>query len=368
MKLMATMERRYDIDWLRVISIGLLVIYHIGIVFQPWGVFLGFLQSEEPISALWPPMTLLNVWRIPLLFLVSGMGVSFAIRKRNWKQLLLERSRRILVPFLFGMVAIVPLHILIWQRYYNQDLTYSPAPGHLWFLGNIYIYVVLLMPLFFYLKKHEEGRLVRGFSKLFSHPLGLLVVPAAITLETVLMKPETYALYALTLHGFLLGLIVFLSGFLMVISGTSFWKTALKWRWMFLVVAAGLFVIRLEVFELEAPNVLLPLESSMWIFAVLGFGYRYLNHPGRMLTYLSQGAYPLYILHMIFLYLGAFIILPLELPGIIQFLLIIVFTMSGCFLTYEFIIRRVRFLRPLFGLKPATEKDVTRVAPSLRTA
>jgi hypothetical protein len=362
------MERRYDIDWLRVISIGLLVIYHIGIVFQPWGVFLVFLQSEQPLSYLWPPMTMLNVWRIPLLFLVSGMGVSFAIRKRNWKQLLMERTRRILIPFLFGMIAIVPLHILIWQRYYNQDLSYSPAPGHLWFLGNIFLYVILLMPLFFYLKRNENGPVVRAIRMLFSHPLGLLVIPAAITLETVLMKPETYALYALTLHGFLLGLIVFLSGFLMVISGTSFWKTALRWRWMFLVVATGLYIIRLEVFELEAPNALLPLESSMWIFAVLGFGYRYLNHPGRMLTYLSQGAYPLYILHMVYLYLGAYIILPMEIPGIIQFLLILVFTLTGCFVTYEFVIRRIRFLRPLFGLKTVIVQSRPVTEPVLKTA
>jgi len=362
---MATMERRYDIDWLRVISIGLLVIYHIGIVFQPWGVFLGFLQSDQPISWLWPPMSMLNVWRIPLLFLVSGMGVCFAIRKRNWKQLILERSRRILVPFLFGMFAIVPLHILIWQRYYSQDLAYAPAPGHLWFLGNIFLYVIFLMPLFFYLKKNENGGLVRGIRKLFGHPLGLLLIPATLTLETVLMRPETYALYALTLHGFLLGLIVFLSGFLMVISGTSFWVTLLKWRWLFLLVAAGLYIIRLEVYELEAPNVLLPLESCMWIFSVLGFGYRYLNHPGRVLTYLSQGAYPLYILHMIFLYLGAYIVLPLGIPAILQFLLVLVFTFSGCFITYELVIRRLTLFRPLFGLKPETDKNTVRVRPTL---
>ncbi len=100
---MSSTSRRYDIDWLRVIAIGLLLIYHIGIGFQPFGVLIQFIQSNEPLEALWVPMSMLNIWRIPLLFFVSGMGVCFAIRKRNWKQLLLERGRRILVPFLFGM-------------------------------------------------------------------------------------------------------------------------------------------------------------------------------------------------------------------------------------------------------------------------
>ena len=153
---MATFERRYDIDWIRVLAIGLLLLYHIGIVFQPWGVFLGFLQSREPLEELWPPMALINVWRIPLLFFVSGMGVGFAIRKRTWRQLLRERAQRILVPFLFGMVCVVPVHTLVWQGYYNQDLHYAPHPGHLWFLGNMFAYVILLCPIVFLLQKNEE--------------------------------------------------------------------------------------------------------------------------------------------------------------------------------------------------------------------
>ena len=54
---MSTENRRYDIDWLRVIAIGLLLIYHIAIAFQPWGVFIGFIQSDKSLEALWIPMS-----------------------------------------------------------------------------------------------------------------------------------------------------------------------------------------------------------------------------------------------------------------------------------------------------------------------
>ena len=131
--------RRHDIDWLRVITIGLLLIYHVTIVFQPWGVFIGFIQSDTSLEALWIPMSMINIWRIPLLFFVSGMGVCFAIKKRNWLQLILERSKRILLPFVFGMFCIVPIHVIIWQQYYKQDLVYNLQEGHLWFLKNIFI-------------------------------------------------------------------------------------------------------------------------------------------------------------------------------------------------------------------------------------
>src|SRR4249919_2416298 len=103
------MNRRYDIDWLRVIAIGLLLIYHVAIGFQPWGTMIGFMVNEKSWPSLWIPMSMLNVWRIPLLFFVSGMGVYFAMQKRSWASLLRERAGRIGVPFLFGFFVIAPL-------------------------------------------------------------------------------------------------------------------------------------------------------------------------------------------------------------------------------------------------------------------
>ncbi len=348
---MLTTNRRYDIDWLRVIAIGLLLIYHIAIVFQPWGVFIGFIQSEKPLESLWIPMAILNIWRIPLLFFVSGMGVCFAIKKRNWKQLLLERTRRIFLPFLFGIFFIVPLHLIIWQKYYHQDITYSPNPGHLWFLANIFIYVIVLSPVFFYLRKNENSRVNRWLKKLFSNPVGLLLIPVCFILEVICVKPEIYEMYAMTLHGFLLGLLAFLFGFCCTIIGNTFWQTILKWRWLFLSFAITLFTVRLIEFQLKAPNYLMAIESNMWIFAAFAFAYKYLNHPSKTLRYLSQGAYPIYIIHMIFLYLGSFLILPLSIPTTAKFILIVMFTSIGCFTLYDLIIKRVGFLRPLFGLK-----------------
>jgi len=348
---MSSTNRRYDIDWLRVIAIGLLLIYHIGIGFQPFGVLIGFIQSNKPLESLWVPLSMLNVWRIPLLFFVSGMGVCFAIRKRSWKQLLLERARRILLPFLLGMFAIVPLHIFLWQLYYKQEIAYSIHPIHLWFLANIFIYVLLLSPVFFYLKKNEKGIFQRTLQKLFSKPWGLPVVVAAFVLEAVLVKPPVFETYSMTLHGFIMGLLAFLFGFLFVYTGEAFWLTVRKWRWVTLSLALGLFLFRYIEFELLAPRYLLAIESNMWIFAAFGFANKYLQKPGKALTYLTQAAYPVYIVHMVFLYLGSFLIMPLDISPWFQLIFVVVFTFIGCFTLYELLIRRVRFLRPLFGLK-----------------
>lgn len=348
--MMNTLNRRYDIDWIRVIAIGLLLIYHVAIGFQPWGMMIAFITNGEPWGSLWYPMMMLNVWRIPLLFFVSGMGVYFALQNRNWKQLIAERAGRILVPFIFGAVAIVPLHMYIWQEYYNYPPDYAPGPGHLWFLGNIFVYVLLFVPLFFYLKRNESGRIAGTIRKIFASPLGLIFVIAACMLEAVILKPFPYELYAMTWHGFFLGMLAFLFGFCFVLSGSAFWNMLLTLRWLLIGVAVTLFVVRLNFFQLNTPVYLLVTESQCWIFSVFAFGYKYLNRGGAVLAYLSQAAYPVYILHMIFLYLGSYFIFKTGIDVRLKFVLVLLFTGAGCFATYE-VIRRIKWLRPLFGLK-----------------
>ena len=93
------------------------------------------------------------------------------------------------------------------------------------------------------------------------------------------------------------------------------------------------------------------IESCCWIFSIFAFGHKYLNHPGKTLSYLSQAAYPVYIVHMIFLYLGSWLIYPLHIDAAIKFMLVLVFTAAGCLATYEFVIRRVSIIRQLFGMK-----------------
>ncbi len=363
-----TAERRYDIDWLRVIAIGLLLIYHIAIVFQPWAMFIGFIKSDQPSEGLWSVMTMLNVWRIPLLFFVSGMGLFFAMRKRNWKEVLLERAKRILIPFLFGIVAITPLHMFIFQYYYHLPLGYYPHQGHLWFLGNILVYVILLLPVFFYLRKNENGTVKRALSKLMSHPGGPLLVSIFFVMEVLVVEPSQFVLYAQTWHGFFNGLLAFFFGFLFMFSGISFWQTVSTWRWLYLVAAIAMYGVRLVVFRVESPGYLMAIESNFWIFGLFGFGYKYLNRPGKTLRYLSQAAYPVYIIHMFALYAGAMLLLPLGMPNLLSFASIVAFTALVCFLLYEFIIKRIGVLRPLFGLKWDAKQFWKKMLPSKNKA
>ena len=345
------MTRRYDIDWLRVIAIGLLLIYHTAIGFQPWGGMVGFITNKESWTALWAPMMMLNVWRIPLLFFVSGMGVFFAMQKRNWKQLLLERSKRILLPLIFGMFIIVPIHLYLWQASFGMPFRYMFDSGHLWFLWNIFQYVIILFSLFYLLIQRPDSNFSITIKKLFGSPIGLLIAIAAFVLEAYLVNPQPYELYAKTAHGFMLGLLAFLFGFCFAFSGSAFWEMIKKWCWLFLVIASGLFILRLSNdYTAPSPYYLLVIESQMWIYALFGLVSRYLNRSGKVLSYLSAAAYPVYILHMVFLYLGSYFIFPLEMAAPLKYFIVLGITFLGCFGSYE-LIRRLAWVRPLFGLK-----------------
>jgi glucans biosynthesis protein C len=358
---MSAIIRRYDIDWLRVIAIGLLLLYHVAIGFQSWGIMIGFITNEKSWEGLWLPMSVLNVWRIPLLFFVSGMGVYFAMQQRSWKELLAERSTRVLIPFVFGIFVIAPAGIALWQYYNNFPISYNANPAHLWFLGNILAYVLLLSPLFYYLKRHENGKIAKSIRWIMSNPLGLFVVVLFSVAEVLVVKPFPFELYAMTWHGFFLGLIAFFFGFCFVFTD-GFWKMILQWRWILLILAIALFITRLTVFNMRAPAYFLAIESDFWIFSILAFGHKYLNRSNAALAYLSQAAYPIYILHMIFLYLGSMLIFPMEIAVQLKFVLVLIFTFVGCFMMYEFLIRRINIIRPLFGVKMTSKKVNVKIA------
>lgn len=345
------LKRRYDIDSLRVIAIALLLIYHVAIVFQPWAMLIGFIRSDETSTAIWQPMTMLNVWRIPILFYISGMGVYFALKKRNNLELLKERTKRIFIPFLFGFVAITPLHMFLFQDHYNLGLSYYPHMGHLWFLANIFVYVLFGLPIFYGIKKGLFSKPLSFLKRLFNNPFGLLSVNVFFIAEVLIFQPKPFALYAQTWHGFAIGLLAFFFGFLFMNTGKVFWKTVKQWKWFYLGMAIMLYTTRLVIFATESPLYLTVIESNCWIFSIFGFFYQYLNKPSRLLSYLSKAAYPVYIIHMFVLYLAAKLILPFQFPAIIAFIIITLITFIGCYLIYEFIIRRITILRPLFGLK-----------------
>jgi glucans biosynthesis protein C len=327
------------------------MVYHVAIVFQPWGLMIGFITSKKSWEDLWIPMSMLNVWRIPLLFFISGMGVYYSFQNRHWKQLLIERSLRIFIPFVFGFFVIVPLYMFILQYYYGWKRQYLPNPGHLWFLGNIFSYVILTIPLLAYVKKHRDSKWIKGLNIIMCKPVSLFFIIAFFMLEMVLVRPALFELYAMTWHGFFLGWLAFIIGYLFAMNGVPFWSMLVKYRWLYLVLAIILYLIRMTKLFVFPLNLNLPAESCLFILSILAFGNKYLNHNNGYLNYLGKAAYPVYIIHMIFIEFSCMLILPVDMHVTLKYAGVLILTISGSLFFYEFIIRRNNILKLLFGVK-----------------
>jgi hypothetical protein len=91
-----------------------------------------------------------------------------------------------------------------------------------------------------------------------------------------------------------------------------------------------------------------------WIVIVtlLGLAQRYLNRPGPRLRYLTSVIFPYYILHQTLIVVLGVWLSRAHLPLLLEALALILGTIGGCVLLTELIIKRVGFLRPLFGMKP----------------
>ncbi len=341
-------------DWLRTVAIGLLIVFHVALSFQSWAAAIGFPQNDQLLTELVPLISMLAVWRIPLLFVISGMGVRFAMERRDWKQLLKDRTLRILVPYLFGIAFLGPL-LLVGLPYLGWDAGYTLNFGHLWFLLNIFLYVVWTLGLLVYLKDRPSNPVFRLLSTVIESPMGLFLFALPLMAEARLTNPEYYSVYIDNLHGWLMGLVCFFTGFVFISLKEVFWPAVARTRWMAVGAAASLYLVRLMVFGLDNEIAWLTgLESMCWIMAALGFGAVHLNRPSQGLSYLSEASYPVYIVHLPVQFCIAYFLLPVPLVAPAKLGLMLVGTFAISFLIYEYSLRRWRWIRPLFGMKLKT--------------
>tara|TARA_B100000029_G_scaffold317774_1_gene310188 strand:+ start:368 stop:1414 length:1047 start_codon:yes stop_codon:yes gene_type:complete len=344
--------RRNDIDWIRVLALGLLIIYHNVVAFQPWGYKIFFIQNKQSLESLWILMSMINVWRIPILFMISGMGVYFAMRRRNWKQLLKERTIRILIPYIFGFLFICPVNIYFTALFYGKEVNYIPNPGHLWFLGNIFSYVLFLLPFLIYLNNKSDNFLFRGLKWLLNYRFGIICLAFIVAIESILVRPEFFTAYALSSHGYWLGIICFIIGFCLVSMDKVFWKAVEKVRLINLSLGFIFYLVRLTFMftqQIEGFYWLSGFESMCWMLAIFGYGSIYLNKASSALSYLREAVFPVYIIHLPIQFFLSYLIMPLNISAIAKLVLILVGTFGVSFLFYE-MLRRIKWIRPLFGL------------------
>jgi hypothetical protein len=376
-------ERRVDLDWVRIGAFGLLIFYHVGMLYVSWGFHI---KSAHRITALEPLMLVLNPWRLALLFLVSGAATRFMLGKYAVGSLLRSRSVRLLIPLIFGMLVIVPPQAYdqiveslgypagfpdFYARHYFAFGPQFCGPGpcillptwnHLWFVAYLWIYTMALGVVwvaFPGLTGWVERTLVPVLSG-----VGLLIVPsvafAAYRLAVLPNFPSTHALFG-DWYNHAVYASVFLLGFLLA-RAEAFWDAIERQRRLALSLAAALFLsflaLRWTRESAMPPSLLLKLYGGIaygcyqWlcIVAVLGFARRWLTADSGVRRYLTDAIFPYYIVHQTAIIMIAHELHGRDLPAWLEASIVISGTLAVCVLTYE-IVRRIAILRPLFGLR-----------------
>lgn len=357
---------RYDfLDWLRVMAIFVLLFYHTGMLFVGWG---WHIENADTIAALARPMDIAHRLRMPLLFLIAGAGMWFAMGRRSALDVVRERSWRLLLPLVFGMFFIVSPQVFYervfrgdWggsyvQFFFERVLQLRPYPAgdfswhHLWFIAYLYIYVLVLLPFMAWWRRTETRPQPGAWVFALALPLGIN--------EAVLkpLFPETHALIGdwytfnhyllLTLYGFVLA------------SMPGVWAWLGERRRIALgigiaVLGSGLLMIETGILRRDTPYDALfaNLFTWVWLMAFLGYGYRYLSFSNRLLRWARDASYPIYILHQTVIIAIGFYVIQQPWSPWSKYFVVLLGTLAICVLLYDLCIKRTRVTRILFGMK-----------------
>ena len=360
-------ERRYDVDWIRVIVFDVLIIYHVGMFFCPWD---WHIKNNQIVDWLADPMLFVSYWRIPILFVVSGMGTRFALSNKTGKAYMLERVRRLFVPLVFGMLVIVPPQVYLERLAeglpFKNFIDFYPhyfdgiypkgnfSWHHLWFLPYLLLMSIVATPLFLYLR--NGGNLImlniNRFIEQYAIGLYLVVLPfLAIEILMADSFPITHALlgdwYALVFYFFF-----FISGYILICINASFWKAVLKIRHLTLML--GILTFSLITF-VEMGGLLFGffkvINTWSWILTIFGFASKSLNKESKLIKYRNEAVYPFYLLHQTITVICGYFLMHSDMHYFFKMLIMTVITFAGSWLIYEFIILKISLLQPLFGVK-----------------
>jgi peptidoglycan/LPS O-acetylase OafA/YrhL len=375
---MDTTTRRYDLDWLRVIAILAVYFHHLGMPFNGDGFHIMNSESSKLLDNI---MVYFEQFRLPLLFLISGTGTVLAFSKRTWKQFFKERTGRLLIPLFFGILFIVPPQTYF--QYINEYSSYWQVytsgrfeTNHLWFIENLYIISLTVIPLIIFLKSQKSQGFKTWLEGMSSHKMGLLLWGLPLLILTVVLKRyyPTGSSSLTNLSETFFYLYFFITGILFA-SSQVFWDNLKKQRRFHLVT----FIISTVLFysyyfvpnNYIEPYLSISVRWDIWyglccllgwcfVLTLLGYGQVYLNKPSLWLKRMNEAIYPFYILHQTVIVIFGYYIIQLNLNIPVKIILLFISSFSVIVLLYRFLVYPFKTTRVLFGMKNNNKKRKNR--------
>ncbi|HAA21765.1 MAG TPA: hypothetical protein DCP28_24470 [Cytophagales bacterium] len=376
-------KRIYYLDWLRVMAFGLLFLFH---SWRPFDHMEWHLKNAEQ-STFFDVLTIFaHGWRMYLIFFVSGAGTWLALRSRK-RAFLRDRVKRLLVPYLFGILIIIPpQRFYEWIQFqgfegsYLEFLTLYPAwqlgntmgtslllwfghlGTHLWFLPFLFVMTLISLPL---LRRIQQGKVdLAWLQYIMDRKFGVFALILPLFLFRLLLKPvfSAYTDWA----DFLIYLCPFLYGFVFM-QHPGLLEIIKKRTWLLLnagvvssitflyLVAQGDHIMLAYLFPSYSLlhlglSVLAATISVSWVLFFVGLFARTLDFNHRLLVPANISILPIYVLHQTLIIVFGYYIVILPMNLYLKFLLVVFTALPASLLLYH-VIRTNNLIRFLFGLK-----------------
>jgi glucan biosynthesis protein C len=379
--------RLHYLDWLRVIAIVGVWAYHSARPFmlQDWLIN----STQKSLTITFVCLIFLGSMGMPLFFMMAGVGCLFALRRRTGRQLAVERTKRLLIPFVVGCILLSPVQfylewvhkgwyqgsflqyipVLVKDRLRLLMTTFSPSifeslGSHLWFLGYLFTFSLIALPLFLWLKTEPGRRAIAWLGKLGERRGGLLVFILPVAAVRMSLQPffpgyTDWADYAYMLVYFVCGYLLFADERL-VRAIRRDWRLALgvgiiTTLTILVVVAAGgqQWVEDSRSLGFYLGWGLVGVNGWCWTLFALWFGMRFLDFRNRWLDRGQELIVPFYVFHQPPIVVLAFFAVQWQVGLLVQLAVIVLGSLVVTLGLCELVARRVGPARALFGMKPS---------------
>lgn len=380
---MQTSSRQVYLDWLRIMAIVAVLFFHAAMPYvTEWE---WHIKNKETSSLLLEFNFFLHLFRMPLLFFISGTVTWFMLQRRSSGSFIALRFRRLLIPLLFGIIVIVPPQVYLERitqgfqgnfiDFYKRIFTSGPYPSgdfswhHLWFIAYLFLYDVIFAGLFKWAiveqgkqKLHSINKLARGKN------IYWLALPGVILYTALAYRfPQTNDLVHDGCY-FFYWLFFLLAGFICINFPSLMESLERNRRASLLIALLSIFFInylrwnQLEPYQLLENwqydwrtylyRSLYPVTAWSWVFTAIGYGKRYLNKKHKVLDYVNQAVYPFYILHQTVIVIIVYYVVQTTDTIMMKYLFTVLVSFLITTAIYHVFIKPFAVTRFLFGMKP----------------
>jgi glucans biosynthesis protein C len=371
-------ERQYYIDWLRIMLILSVFLYHIGMIFNPWPWHIK--NSEQFGGLLCYIMNFLHSWRMPLLFMLSGAGTYFALGKRTSGQYLWERFRRLVIPLAAGIFILVPVQVYIERidqystlpEYYHHMFEGIYPEGnfswhHLWFIAYLFVISLFISPFLNFLRGRRFQSFRSRIEKRVTKPLALNIFIIPLILSQIILRPffetETNDLIN-DWASFSYYIIFFLAGFTLLASG-NITEAMRKYRLWYLAEVCAVTIVMFTVPAMarseESGEIIHDVASIFlaWSCAMTatGFAKQYFNRNSTLRRLGNEAIYPFYLLHQPIIVVTGYFTINLGIAVVWKVAIVLLSSFTLTTAIYWFLIRPFNLFRVIFGMKKLEKEN-----------